>query len=170
MTPNPVPAPHPLEQLRIERRSYILGTLLVWAVIITTWIILISSMYPQLFTYAKTETFSQAMARAQQLAPPAGHQQLLLYVVELVGAVALFFLNWRFSFLLQRPKPAFIAPRPGGRMPPARWLWLMLLLANSMFYLNLLLPQLILTFVLARWGKQELARRSAAPPPPQVSL
>ena len=170
MSPTPNPAQNPLEQLRIERRSYIFGTLLVWAVIVTTWVILIVSMYPQLFAYAKNETFQQAMTRAQQLAPPDWHQQLLLYVIELVGAVALFFLNWRFSFVLQRPQKAFIAPPPGVRMPTARWLWLLVLLFNSMFYLTLLLPQLILTYVMAGWGKQEIVRRSAAPPPPQVSL
>lgn len=156
---------NPIEQLRIERRSYILGTLLVWAVILVAWIILVASMYPQLFDFSKHVTFSQAVTRAQQVPPPTWEQQLLLYVIQLAGGIALFFLNWRFSFLMQRPEKAFRIPPPGVRMPSARWLWLLVLLFNSMFFLTLVVPQLILTAVMARWGKQEISRRAAAPHP-----
>lgn len=155
----------PVEQLRIERRSYIIGTLLVWAVIVVATVVLVIAMKPELFAYAQHETMQQALNRINQVAPFTWQQQLLLYVVEMAGAVALFFLNWRFSFLLQRPRSAFVAPtdRPA---PPGRWLWWAVLLLNSMFYASFLIPQLILTWVLAGWGKEEIARLLAPPPPP----
>ncbi|MGH9481540.1 MAG: hypothetical protein ACRD1L_05560 [Terriglobales bacterium] len=165
MNPPPRPATEAeIEQLRIERRSYIVGTLVVWGVILVSMVVLIATMKPELFANAQNETLRQALARVGGLSPLTVQQQLLIYMVELAGAVALFFLNWRFSVLLQRPHSAFNS-EPGTE-PYRRWLWWVALLFNSMFYVSLLIPQLVITYLLASWGKEEIARRRLPPPPP----
>lgn len=165
MTPAPSHAAV-IAHLRVERRSYIIGTLIVWAVIVATMIILIASMEPTLFAAPHATTLQQAMQRARALPPLTPQQQFELEIINLVGGVALFFLNWRFSFLLQRPRWAY-ASRPGGRYPAARWLWWGILALTSLFYLLLyLVPQLVLTAILARWGTQEIQFRQTHPPAP----
>ncbi|HXR98512.1 MAG TPA: hypothetical protein VN709_11790 [Terriglobales bacterium] len=164
----PASANGAVHQLAVERRSFIIGTLLVWAVIVSTVIILFASMEPQLFQAASTTghvlTLQQVSDQMARLAPLTMQQQLLLDLVVLVGSVALFFLNYRFSFLIRRPRGAFPAPtgaaRP-GQVTTARWLWWMLLALNSMFYVTFLIPQLILTFLLARWGREEMRRAAS---------
>jgi hypothetical protein len=151
--PNPVL--NALDQLRLERRSYIIGSLVVWVVIWVTVLILVASMLPQL------PRQSTLQAAIEQFAKVSASSRLLLDVVVLVGAVALFFLNWRFSALLRRPRGAFSGP---GVFPPRRWMWWAVLALNSMFYISLIIPQLVVTAVLARWGSEEIARRSAPPP------
>lgn len=151
----PRPARDDVAQLRQERRSYIIGSLVVWAVIWVTVLILVASMLPEL---PRQPTLQAAI---DQLAKASPSSRLLLDVVVLVGAVALFFLNWRFSMLLRRPRRAFAQP---GAFPPGRWLWWAVLALNSMFYISLIVPQLIVTAVLAHWGSDEILRRSAAPP------
>jgi hypothetical protein len=157
-----------VHQLAVERRSYIIGSLLVWAVIVSTVIILFASMEPQLFqTAANTGhvlSLQQVADQMARLAPLTMQQQLLLDLVVLVGSVALFFLNYRFSFLIRRPRGAFPVPSAGarpGQVTTARWLWWMLLALNSMFYVTFLIPQLILTFLLAHWGREEMRRAAA---------
>ncbi|MGH9418264.1 MAG: hypothetical protein ACRD01_16715 [Terriglobales bacterium] len=165
---NPAPPLDPIAHLRLERRSFIIGSLLVWAVILTTLAILYAQMEPQMFQMAQHQTLSQAMAKLNQLRPLNWQQQLALDLVVLLGAVALFFLNWRFSILLQRPRSAFV-PAPGANLPAHRWLWWAVLAANSLFYATLVFPQLVVTFVLAAWGSQEIKRRSHPPGPPPSS-
>lgn len=160
--------PSPLDTLRIERRSYIIGTLAVWAVILVAMILVFANMEPQLFAPPHAQTMQEALARARQIAPLTPAQQLLLEGINLLGAVALFFLNWRFSFVLQRPRWAFVSKTPGVRFPAARWLWWAILSLVSMFYFFYLVPQLILTAVMAHWGTQEIQRCQRLPPaPPQ---
>lgn len=160
------PEPGPLEHLRIERRSYIIGTLVVWAVILAAMLIMFASMEPQIFAPPRAETFSAALKRASNLTPLTPQQQLLLEIINLVGAVALFILNWRFSFLLRRPRWAFVSKRADLRLPPLRWLWWVILALVSMFYFFYLVPQLILTWVLAHLGTLEIRERQSNPPPP----
>lgn len=152
-----------IQHLRIERRSYIVGTLVVWAVIVVTWIVLYAAMEPQLFTHPSSN-LHDAMARFVQ---PTGEQLWILTMAWMVGAIALFFLNWRFSVLLQRPRGAFGGPRP---QLGVRWLWWAALSLNSMFYVQFLLPQLIVTAILAHWGKQEIERRVRLQEPPRMPL
>ncbi|MGH9476937.1 MAG: hypothetical protein ACRD1C_11485 [Terriglobales bacterium] len=206
MTSVPGPARQdPIAHLRLERRSYIIGTLIVWGVIVATIIILIASMEPKMFAAPRATTFQVAMQRARELPPLTAQQQLLLEIINVVGGVALFFLNWRFSLLLRRPRWAFAkpggarplfaapwrrsarppasvaapdtarpAPTAGGRlpnelaMPPVRWLWWSILFFVSLFYIVLyLLPQLILTVVLAHLATVEIRlRQSPLPAPP----
>lgn len=160
------PEPGSLEHLRIERRSYIIGTLVVWAVILATMLIVFASMEPQIFAQPHAETFSEALKRAGNLTPLTPQQQLLLEIINLVGAVALFFLNWRFSFLIRRPRWAFVSNRADLRLPPLRWVWWIILALVSMFYFFYLVPQLILTWVLAHLGSVEIRERQSHPPPP----
>lgn len=162
------PPQDPIATLRLERRSFIIGTLLVWAIILVTLAILYAQMEPQFFQAAQHQTLSQAMSKLNQMHPLDWQQQLALDLVVLVGAVALFFLNWRFSILLQRPHSAFVAP-PGSTLPPRRWLWWTVLAVNSLFYATLVFPQLVVTFLLAAWGSQEIKRRSQPPGPPPSS-
>lgn len=152
----------PVQALKLERRSYIIGSLLVWAVIFTGILLAYASMFPQLFQNNAHETVHQAMQRLQQLPAPTYKQELVLEGIYLVGAFALFFLNWRFSFLLRRPRGAFVA-HTGKNAPPLRWLWWIVLSVNSMFY-TMLFPQWIITGLLAHWGTEEIRRLSAHPP------
>lgn len=157
--------PSILDTLRIERRSYIIGTLVVWAVIVVAMVVVFASMEPQLFAAPHAQTLQEAMRRAEQVAPLSQQQMLLLEGINLLGAVALFFLNWRFSFVLQRPRWAFVSSTPGVRLPARRWLWWAILSLVSLFYFRFLVPQLILTAVMAHWGTQEIRRRLHPPPP-----
>jgi hypothetical protein len=157
----PRPAHDEVAQLRQERRSYIIGSLVVWAVIWITVLILVASMLPSLPVQPKLSDAINELAKASP------SSRLLLDLVVLVGAIALFFLNWRFSVLLRRPRGAFGSPP--GTFSSGRWIWWVVLALNSMFYVSLIVPQLIVTAVLARWGNEEILRRSAPPPPrPEV--
>jgi hypothetical protein len=160
-------APDPIAQLRIERRSYILGTLLVWGVVLTATMILFANMEPKVFAMPPAQTVSAVMAR---ITPLTSEQQFVLQMVNLVGGVALFFLNLRFSLLMLRPRWAYISRDGQVRFSTGRWGWWALLSLNSLFYLSLLLPQLILTGVMAHWGTGEIKLRQELmrhPPPPQ---
>ncbi|HEY8055014.1 MAG TPA: hypothetical protein VIE13_03785 [Terriglobales bacterium] len=152
--------PSPLELLRVERRSYIIGTLVVWAVIVVAMVVVFASMEPQLFATPHAQTLQEAMQRAERAAPLTQQQLLLLEGINLLGALALFFLNWRFSFVLQRPRWAFVSSKPGVRFPAIRWLWWAILSLVSLFYFRFLVPQLILTAWMAHWGTQEIRLRS----------
>ncbi|HET9783952.1 MAG TPA: hypothetical protein VFP94_03220 [Terriglobales bacterium] len=157
--------PSIVDTLRIERRSYVIGTLVVWAVIVVAMVMVFASMEPQLFAAPHAQTLQEAMRRAEQIAPLSQQQMLLLEGINLLGAVALFFLNWRFSFVLQRPRWAFVSSTPGVRFPARRWLWWAILSLVSLFYFRFLVPQLILTAVMAHWGTEEIRRRLHPPPP-----
>lgn len=148
----------PAQQLRIERRSFIIGTVVVWWVIVVTAMLLFVNMEPQVFAAPRATTYQAAMARLQKAPPLTTEQQLVLELIFLVGAVALFFLNWRFSYLMRRPRGAFGAP---GTFSAGRWLWWIALSLNSYFFF----PQVVVTPVLAVWGSQEIARLAALPPP-----
>ncbi len=151
------PATDPIAQLRSERRSYILGTLLVWGVVVAATLILLISMEPSVFAGAPAQTVSEAMARMK---PLTGEQQFLLQMVNLVGGIALFFLNLRFSLLILRPRWAYISKDQKVRFSNGRWGWWAILSLNSLFYLSLfLVPQLVMTGVLAHWGRNEIRFR-----------
>ncbi|MGH9412792.1 MAG: hypothetical protein ACRD0Y_03540 [Terriglobales bacterium] len=153
-----------VELLRNERRSYIIGSLVVWAVILITLLIILANAERQLFSSAATISFHQAMQRAQQL-KLTPQEQAMREIIDLVGALALFFLNWRFSFLLRRPRWAFVSQRPDARFPAARWLWWLVLAVWSLFFYVLLQP--LCTWLLAHLGTVEIReRQSDAPPPP----
>jgi hypothetical protein len=164
MMPSP---PDPIAHLRLERRSYILGTLLVWGVVLAASVVLFINMEPKVFAGPPAMTVSQAMAR---ITPLTSEQQFLLQLVNLVGGVALFFLNLRFSLLILRPRWAYVSSDGQVKYASGRWGWWAILALNSLFYLSLfLLPQLILTAVLAHWGSVEIQLRQERmrhPPPP----
>lgn len=150
--------PSGLERLRIERRSYIVGTLLVWVVILAAQLTLLALMFPGILHQPSTAHASQAVAAAEKAMTQ--QQRAWLGLVQVVGAVALFILNWRFSLEIRRPRGAFPPPNEPGRYPAWRWLWWSLLAVNSYFFL----PQVVVTPVMAHWGKQELAERAETPP------
>ncbi|MGH9486792.1 MAG: hypothetical protein ACRD04_04295 [Terriglobales bacterium] len=157
----PQPRPGSVEHLRVERRSYVIGTLVVWAVIVAAMLVLFASMEPQVFSQPHATTLQEAFKRANDLKPLTPQQQLLLEIINLVGAVALFFLNWRFSFLIGRPRWAFVSSNPSVRFPPSRWIWWCILALVSLFYFFYLVPQLILTWVLAHLGTVEIRFRES---------
>lgn len=144
-------------QLRIERRSFIAGTIVVWVVVVVAVMLLLASMEPQVFN-PPAKTYQETVSRMKPLTP---QQQWEIELVFLAGAVALFFLNYRFSYLLRRPHFAF-----GSPMATGRWLWWVVLSVNSYFFL----PQVVLTPLLAHWGSQEIAiaARPAAPTSPEA--
>ncbi len=163
------PPTDPIAQLRMERRSYILGTLLVWGVVVAATLMLLISMEPKVFSGPPAQTVSAAMAR---MAPLTGEQQLLLQIVNLVGGVALFFLNLRFSLLILRPRWAYLSKDQRVRFSNGRWGWWAILSVNSLFYLSLfLVPQLVMTAVLAHWGTDEIRFRQELmrQPPPDAA-
>lgn len=139
------------EQLRVERRSFILGTVVVWLVVLAAVTLLVASMEPQMFANPPAKTYQEAEARLRPLSPG---QQWEVELVFLAGAVALFFLNYRFSYLLRRPHFAFAPERSGTT---GRWLWWVVLSVNSYFYF----PQIVLTPLLARWGAEEVKKQLA---------
>ncbi|MGH9519891.1 MAG: hypothetical protein ACRD2D_09580 [Terriglobales bacterium] len=136
----------------MERRSFILGTAVVWVVVLVAVTLLVVSMEPQIFTAPQPQTRQQVMARMK---PLTAGQQWEVELVFLAGAVGLFFLNYRFSYLLRRPHFAFAPERPGTT---GRWLWWVVLSVNSYFFF----PQIVITPLLARWGTEEIKKQLAA--------
>ncbi|MGH9467292.1 MAG: hypothetical protein ACRD1Y_08045 [Terriglobales bacterium] len=150
----------PIEHLRIERRSYILGTIIVWIVILITLAVIYAKMEPGLFSASRTMTLHQALQREAKLTP---QQQLMRQLIDLLGALALFFLNWRFSFIIQRPRWAFVPKHPDARPPAERWLWWAVLAFFSLFLYLLLQP--LFTWLMAHLGTLEIRDRQSHPPP-----
>lgn len=138
--------------LRVERRSFILGTVVVWVVVLVAVLLLVASMEPQLFALPPGTSYRAAETHMRPLTPG---QQWEVELVFLAGAVALFFLNYRFSYLLRRPHFAFAPERPGTT---GRWLWWVVLSVNSYFYI----PQIAITPLLAHWGTQEIEREASS--------
>ena len=126
---------------RLERRRSIIGSLVVFFVVVTTLSVLFLMMHPDYFKSPPTN-WSDFNARLAQMAnsPPSTEQQIVTQVVELAGAAGLFFLNLRFSFLIRRPRTAF-TPGPGQSLN--RLWWWSVLFANSLLYIPVLLANII---------------------------
>lgn len=139
------------ERLVQERRSFIIGTLLVLGVAVgaasALYIILLGSL---------PATVSEMAQRLTKLEASLTWQQYIsVQLIYWAGGAGLFFLNFRFSLLLRRPFKAFQPTRS-----PARALWWVVLFMNSVFY-TFLFPQLMITWLLAHWGSDAIARLDA---------
>lgn len=151
-----------IEHLRSERKSYIVGSLVVLGVCyIVDSILAAMILWPYMMAQPMPGTFSEQMQRMMSVMPKLTEKpHYELVVVQLVGAVALFFLNWRFSLLIRRPRATFA--QLGFSWPRLGW-WLVLFLV-SMYFMQLI-PELILIGILAHWGRQEIDRLQSQPSP-----
>jgi hypothetical protein len=133
-----------LEQLRADRRSYLVGTVLVIAIsLLTFFTILALAIGPDA---RRSNASAQQAARIM-----ATLQDWPSVAVLLAASVAVFVLNFRYSSSLQRPQWAFGAKATAlGRL-----LWTTLLIFAG--WVLFPLAEIAVAMVLAYWGKQQIA-------------
>jgi uncharacterized membrane protein len=147
-----------VEFLQKERKSFIIGSLLVLGVCFVAVLIMLSLIVgphlrsaPELHSLADYKRWQKQVTDYLQASPQWG-----ILLIRYAGALGLFFLSWRFSALIRRPHAVFA--KPGFSWPRLGW-WLLLFLASMMFLQ--LIPELLVIAVLAHWGTDEIRRRSA---------
>jgi len=151
-----------VEFLQKERKSFIVGSLIVLGVSFFAVLVLLTMIVgphlrtpPELHSLADYQRWQQQVLGYLQAGPQWG-----LLLIRYAGALGLFFLSWRFSALLRRPRKVFL--QPGFSLPRMGW-WLVLFLASMMFLQ--LIPELLVIGVLAHWGTEEIRRRMTQPGP-----
>ncbi len=139
-----------LEKLREERRSYIIGSLVILCFgLIGGWLAIVIHFHgaPEVVAgYMKTRSVADLRKILAQVP--------IAILVWYAAFLALLFLNLRFSRIIERPRVAY----QESPFHPGRVGWVLFLLLT--FVLASLLLELIVLFLLASWGKQEIQRRT----------
>ncbi len=154
-----IAGPLTAERLQSERRGFIIGSIVVLAVVLLTTLILIGPAVRQALNSMqgnKHPSFSQMDASM------AKHEPLSADLMFIAGALGLLVLNLRFSRLIRHPRAAYRVPADATSMG-ARLAWLLLLVLNSLFY-TAIIPEVIILALLSHWATLEIRQLRAHPP------
>ncbi len=155
------PQPKLVEYLRVERRSYLWGSILVLLIVSAAQAALLLMHLPHgslLSMFGGNQSFVQQEKNFLALRDRVIEQhQIAFLLLSLSGALATLILNLRISMLINRPRGAFGPDSRTGM----RWSWLLFLAAAPV-----LVPyvEIAIIVVLTRWASQEIRARSAAGP------
>ncbi len=146
------------EHLKVERRSFLIGSIAILLVIGFVEAGLTLLYNPGWSHHPPSVT--QEMAAMQQAQTQHPWAFMLLLVSTAMG---LLFLNLRLSRILGRPRGAFVQPQPGQKPMGvyARngrgFAWQAVLILNAVcLSMNIGLPEIILIIVLTRWANQAI--------------
>lgn len=163
--------PQLLTYLRTERRSYLLGSILVLVIVLAAlYAIVLMNFPPGALKSMLQPGANQAamMSRIRQLTQTVMQQHMgAILLLSFAGALATLVLNLRMSMLLNRPRGAF---GPDAR-PAQRWPWLSLLIVGAVSFSLIpfvgLVLEIVFIVLLTRWANQEIrARQQPSGPGP----
>ena len=150
-----------VEYLRVERRSYLWGSILVLLIVYAAQFALMMMHLPHgalvpSSAHMNSQVLMQQMHQQWALMQKITREHPIAFMLlSLSGTLATLILNMRISMLINRPRGAF-GPESRSAL---RWTWLLLLAAGPV-----LLPPLEIVFIvlLTRWASQEIRARAAA--------